>query len=138
LAAGFAFGDLAAGFAADLAAGFAAGLVAGLAFGDLAGFAAFVVVLAAIVLAGAAFFVAIIRGSFREEFRAPVSENLLSLFGTQVRKTTRNRDTLRESDISSLKLISDPTVWILEVFVNCVKHNLLMQNALSKIVVPQL
>ena len=57
LAAGLAFGDL----------------VAGLAFGDfagLAGLAAFVVALA-VVLAGAAFFVAIILGSFGEELRAP-------------------------------------------------------------------
>ncbi len=54
LAAGLAFGDL----------------VAGLAFGDLAGLAALVVALA-VVLAGAAFFVAIIRGSFGEELRAP-------------------------------------------------------------------
>ena len=112
-------------------------LVAGLAFADLAGLAAFVVVLAA-ALAGAAFFVAIILGSFRGSTLGTGSENLLSLFGTQVRKTTRNRDTLRESDISSLKLTTDPTGWILEAFGDCVKQNLLKHNALSNVVVPQL
>jgi hypothetical protein len=39
--------------------------------------------------------------------------------------------------ISSLKLTADRTSRIVELFVNCVKRNLLMHNMLSKSVIPQ-
>ncbi len=63
---------------------------------------------------------------------------MLSLFGTQGRETTRNRDTLLESDDSSLNLSADRTGRIVEAFVNCVKQNLLNGNTLSNSFIPQL
>lgn len=79
MAAGLAFGDL----------------VAGLAFGDLAGLAAFVVVLAA-ALAGAAFFVAIILGSFGEELRAPVRILVVSLWYPGKKDNSKSRHSTEE------------------------------------------
>ena len=65
-------------------------------------------------------------------------KNLLSLFGTLARKTTRKRDTLSQSGDSSLKLTAHPMRPIVEPFGDCVKRNLLMDNSLSKSTVPQL
>ena len=123
LAAGLAFGDL----------------VAGLAFGDfagLAGLAAFVVALA-VVLAGAAFFVAIILGSFGEELRAPDRKTCcLSLVPMQ-KDNSKSRHSLK-SDISSLKLSAHQHDRIVGLFGNYVKRNLLNHKTLSKLTIPQL
>jgi hypothetical protein len=145
---------LAAALAAGLAAAFAAGLAAGFAFGDLvaglaladftaglaaAGLAALAVVLTgATSLAGAAFFVAIIRGSFREELEVPVRKTCCLSLAPKRERQLETATLLIESDISYLKLTADRDSPILNLFVNCVKRNLLKQNTLSKMIFPQL
>ena len=110
-------------------------LAAGFALADLAGFAALVVFLA-VVLAGAAFFVAISLAPLEKNIGYRFGKHVVSLWYPRQR-ATRNRDTLQKSDDSSLKLSADRTSRIVEVFVNCVKRNLLMSNTLSKSVTPQ-
>lgn len=75
-------------------------------------------------------------GSFWEDFGHQFGVHVASLW-YPVREETRNRDT-QQSDDSSLKLAANRTARIVEVFVNCVKRNLLNHNTLSKVGAPQL